>query len=157
MLGFSWNILLALVWVILTGSFTGPGFVVGMIFGYLILAFFQKMIPALNGYAQRVPRFIGFVFFFIWEVIKANVVVAWDVATPNLKCKPGVIAVPIECKTDLEITSLANFITLTPGTLSLDVSDDRKVLYIHAMYLDDEEALLRDIKGIERRILRLLR
>lgn len=157
MLGFSWNILLALVWVILTGTFTGPGFVVGMIFGYLILAFFQKMIPALNGYAQRVPRFIGFVFFFIWEVIKANVVVAWDVATPNLKCKPGVIAVPIECKTDLEITSLANFITLTPGTLSLDVSDDRKVLYIHAMYLDDEEALLRDIKGIERRILRLLR
>lgn len=157
MLGFSWNILLALVWVILTSNFSGPGFVVGLIFGYLILAFFQRMIPALNGYAQRVPRFIGFVFFFLWEVIKANAVVAYDVATPNLNIKPGVVAVPIEAKTDLEITALANFITLTPGTLSLDVSDDRKVLYIHAMYLADEDALLKDIKKIEHRVLRLLR
>jgi multicomponent Na+:H+ antiporter subunit E len=157
MVALSWNVLLGLVWVILTGTASGPNLVLGLIFGYLCLALIQNQIPVLDGYAQKVPRFIGFVFFFIWEVVKANAVVAYDVATPNLSIRPGVIAFPLECDTDLEITSLANFITLTPGTLSLDVSDDRSVLYIHAMYLDDEEALIEDIRGIERRLLRILR
>ena len=61
-------------------------------------------------------------------------------------------------RTDLEITLLANLITVTPGSFSLDVSDDRSVLYVHAMYVDDPEALRREIKdGFERRVLELLR
>lgn len=157
MIGLTWNLLLALVWVFLTASFTGPNFIAGMVFGYICLALIQNQIPVIKGYAQRVPRVIGFLLFFISEVIKSNAVVAWDVATPNLQMKPGVIALPLDCETDLEITILANFITLTPGTLSLDVSDDRKVLFIHAMYLDDEEALLRDLKTIESRMIGVLR
>jgi multicomponent Na+:H+ antiporter subunit E len=61
-------------------------------------------------------------------------------------------------ETNLEITLLANLITLTPGTLSLDVSDDRKVLYVHAMYLSDKQAFIDDIKnGFEKRLLEILR
>ena len=156
MIGFTWNLLLALLWMILTGSFTGPSFVVGFLFGYICLAVMQSQIPALKGYAQRVPGVIGFVFYFFWQVIKANAVVAYDVATPRLSIKPGVIALPLELNSATGITILANFITLTPGTLSLDVSDDRNVLFVHAMYLDDEEELLRDLKEIERRIINLL-
>ena len=72
--------------------------------------------------------------------------------------RPGVIGIPLDAKTDLEITMLANVISLTPGTLSLDVSPDRKTLYIHAMYVVDPDELRREIKdGLERRLMELLR
>jgi multicomponent Na+:H+ antiporter subunit E len=74
--------------------------------------------------------------------------------------RPGVVAIPLDVQTDAEITLLANLITLTPGTLSLDVSTDRRVLYIHVMYIDndDVEAVRRKIKeGFERRVLEVLR
>jgi multicomponent Na+:H+ antiporter subunit E len=74
--------------------------------------------------------------------------------------RPGVIAVPLDAKTDAEITLLANLITLTPGTLSLDLSPDRGVLYVHTMYIDqdDVERARRQIKdNLERRVLELLR
>lgn len=157
MVGLSWNALLALIWMALTGSFTGPNLVLGIVFGYAVLALIQNQIPILNGYAGRVPRFILLVLIFIWDVILANLRIAYEVATPNLNIKPGVFAYPLAAKTDMEITSLANYITLTPGTLSLDVSDDRSVLFIHAMYLDDEQELIDEIRVVERRILRLLR
>jgi multicomponent Na+:H+ antiporter subunit E len=68
------------------------------------------------------------------------------------------VAVPLDARTDAEIVLLANLITLTPGTLSLDLSDDRTVLYVHAMYLTDPDELRREIKeGFERRVLEVLR
>lgn len=73
---------------------------------------------------------------------------------------PGVVAIPLDARTDVEITLLANLITLTPGSVSLDLSEDRRVLYVHAMYIDggDVEAYRRSIKeGLERRVLELLR
>ena len=72
--------------------------------------------------------------------------------------RPGVIGIPLDAETDLEITMLANVISLTPGTLSLDVSEDRKTLYIHAMYVENPDDLRTEIKdGLEKRLLELLR
>ena len=71
--------------------------------------------------------------------------------------KPGVIAYEMEAHSDAEIMFLSSFISLTPGTLSLDVSDDRRVLYIHAMFLQDEEQLRKDLKELEFRILKIMR
>jgi multicomponent Na+:H+ antiporter subunit E len=72
--------------------------------------------------------------------------------------KPGIIAVPLDAETDFEITLLANLITMTPGTLSLDLSDDRKTLYVHAMYITDPEKIRHSIKhDLERRVLAVLR
>ena len=73
---------------------------------------------------------------------------------------PGVIGIPLDARTDAEIALLANLITLTPGSVSLDLSDDRTVLYVHAMYIDggDVVAYRRSVKdGLERRVLELLR
>ena len=70
----------------------------------------------------------------------------------------AIVAVPLDAKTDAEITMLANLITVTPGSFSLEVSADRSVLYVHAMYVDDPETFRREIKnGFERRVLELLR
>ena len=101
---------------------------------------------------------LGLGLFFVWELILANLRVAHDVITPRHYMRPGILAVPLDAQTDLEITMLSNLITLTPGTLSLDISIDRRVLYIHAMYIDDVDEVRQKIKeGYERIILEVLR
>lgn len=157
MTAFFWNVALAVVWVFLTGSFSAQSLLFGFVLGYAALAILQYQVPILHGYARRLPRFFMFLMFFIKELIKANLRIAFDILTPLWHMQPGVIALPIQAKTDLEITMLSNFIGLTPGTLSLDISNDRRVLYIHAMFVRDEPALLAELQELERRILEVMR
>jgi multicomponent Na+:H+ antiporter subunit E len=152
-----WNIALMLIWVALTGSFTGPNLLLGFVLGYLILGLALRDKPEFAKYVGKVPKFIGFIGYFFWELLMSNLKVAYDVLTPTHHMCPGVIAVPLDAETDGEITIVANLISLTPGTLSLDVSTDRKVLYIHVMYLVDRDAVLRSIKSLEARTLDVLR
>ena len=80
------------------------------------------------------------------------------IITPKHRMKPSIIAVPLSAEKDFEITILANLITLTPGTLSLDVSSDKKVLYVHSMYASDPEEFINEIKnGFERKLLEITR
>ncbi|WP_194777843.1 Na+/H+ antiporter subunit E [Pararhodonellum marinum] len=151
------NLLLAFIWLALTGNFNFGNFVFGFALAFLIM-WVITVNRRENKYFTRLPLSIGFIFYFIYELIKANLQVAYDVITPSYYMKPGIIQIPLEAKTDLEITLLANFISLTPGTLSLDVSDDKKVLYVHAMYVRDKDKFIEGIKnGFERRLLNILR
>jgi len=154
---FLWNILLALGWAALSGNFTVINVAVGFGLGYLVL-WMAKRVLGRSKYFIKVHQVTRFAFFFLWELILANLRVAYDVVTPTHHSRPGVIAIPLDAKTDVEITMLASFITLTPGTLSLDVSADRRVLYIHAMYIDDVEMFRYSVKnGLEKRMLEVLR
>ena len=157
MTGAIWNLLLAIAWVVLSGDFSGLNLVVGLVFGYVTLVLIEPQVSALKGYPARIPRILRFLGFFIKELVQANLRVGFDILTPPWHMQPGVIAMPLEARTELEITMVANLISLTPGTLSLDVSDDRRVLYIHAMFLDDEEELRRNLKEMESRALELFR
>ena len=151
------NIILALTWAAVTGTFTAGNLLAGFGLGFGVMLITRQII-GVPGYGYRTQQVLGLAGFFIWELIKANLRVAYDVLTPGYQIRPGVVAIPLDVKTDAEITLLANLITLTPGTLSLDVSVDRRVLYIHAIYLDDPETLRRQIKqGFERRIIEVLR
>jgi multicomponent Na+:H+ antiporter subunit E len=152
------NVLLALAWGALTGQFTPANLALGFALGYVALWVAQRA-GKPQSYFAKTPRVLGFVLFFLWEMIKASLQVTYHILAPYRKLRPGVIAVPLEAHTDMEITLLANLITLTPGTLSLDVSADRRVLYIHSMTLGDEpDELRRQIKdGFERRVLEVLR
>ena len=154
---FLWNILLAILWSFLTGNVSAGNLAVGFVLAYFTLMLLQQTLGKSN-YFRKVRLAIGFALWFTWELLLSNLRVAHDVITPRQHSRPGNLAIPLEAKTPLEITLLANLITLTPGTLSLDVSDDRKTLYIHAMFIDDVEELRRDIKeGLERRLLELMR
>lgn len=159
------NLVLAIIWCILTGDFTPTNFLVGVGLGFLLVGLSQR---ALEQRPPNVPRsgvrpnyilklwhIIYFVLFFLWELILSNVRVAYEILTPNFYMTPGVVAIPLDLKSDDEITLLANLITLTPGTLSLDVSDDRRTLYIHAMYIEDDlEVFKAKIKnGLEKRVM----
>jgi multicomponent Na+:H+ antiporter subunit E len=154
---FLFNLLLAIAWAALSGRFDLPNLVVGYGLGYALLWIGQAAVGP-STYFQRSRKLVVFALFYIWKLVLANLRVAYDVLTPTHHMRPGILQVPLEAKTDGEITLLANLITLTPGTLSLDVSADRRVLYLHAMYIDDLEALRREIKEeLERRVLEVLR
>lgn len=152
------NIILTFVWVALTGSFGWQNYAFGFALSFCIMWITRLHDAHHRKYFVIVPRFIGFIFFFLYELLKANIQVAYEVMTPRFSMKPGIVMVPLDAETDLEITLLANLISLTPGTLSLDVSADRKVLYVHSMYVTDRESFVRSIKnGFEKRLLKLTR
>lgn len=151
------NILLAISWMLLSGELTAETFIEGIIVGFLILWVSRN---ALGGskYFNKIPITLKFLFYFIKELIKANLIVAYDIITPKDYMKPGIVAIPLDAKTDLEITLFANLITLTPGTLSLDVSNDKKTLYVHGLYVKDVESFRKELKeGLEKRLLEVLR
>jgi len=106
---------------------------------------------------NKIPAAISFTFFFWRELVRSSLQVAYDVVTPEDKREPAIVSVPLDIRSDLGIALLANIITLTPGTLALGLSSDRRELLVHAMFAPDDESLRRDIKGgFERRIMELL-
>lgn len=101
---------------------------------------------------------LALLLFFIKELVLSALRVAWLVVQPKLRLRPAIIAYPLTVTTDAQITLLSNMITLTPGTLSVDVSADRRTLYIHAIDVSDREALVGDIAaGFETRVLEVLK
>jgi len=151
------NLLLALVWTMLTGDMSFGNLLVGFALGFMILMF-QRAASHQGEYFRKVVAVAGFVVFFVYELVVSSLRVAYDVITPTLHARPGIIAIPLTMETDIEITVLANVITLTPGTVTLDISEDHKFIYVHAMFADDPERVRRQIKdGIERRLLEIMR
>jgi len=154
---FLWNVLLALTWGFAAGDPSAGNLGVGFILGWLVL-WLGNGILGSGGYAWRIVKIAEFLFFFGWELLVANVRVAYDVLTVTHHMRPAILAVPLDARTDGEIVLLANLISLTPGTLSLDVSPDRRILYVHSMYTSDPDQVKRHLKqGFERRVLELLR
>lgn len=101
---------------------------------------------------------ISFFFFYAGEIILSNVRVAHDILTPRHRMKPAIFALPVDVESDIQLLALSNLITMTPGTLSLDISPDRKIIYVHAMYVDDIAQAKKEIKeGFEKRILEMSR
>lgn len=85
---------------------------------------------------SKLLAMIAFLGFYLLDVLKSNFRVAHDVLTPRHRMKPGIIAMDVNGMTDRQILMTANLITMTPGTLGLGVSDDKRTLYLHVMYLD---------------------
>jgi len=157
MLHFLWNIALAVLWMSLLGRFTSGNFLVGFVLGYVVLLLCRPALPK-SSYTRKVWQVSSLAVYLAWHILLANVQIAWRVLKPRLDVHPAVIAVPLRARTDMEITAVANLITLTPGTLSVDISADRSTLYVHAMDLRDPAAFKRSIRdGLERRILEVLR
>lgn len=143
---------LALAWTLLTGTFTEVNFLFGLALAFGLLLLLRDVAGSAT-YARKVWQVIAFALYFMRELVVANLHVAYEVITPRLNMRPAIVAVPLDLKRDLEITLLANLITLTPGTLSLEISDDKRTLYVHGMYVDDVDAFRQSIKqGFEKRV-----
>jgi multicomponent Na+:H+ antiporter subunit E len=141
-------VILALVWAGATGNFSGLNLLFGgLIGGVAVLLLRQNL---MGGKTLRRARLgIELLLVLLYELVLSAIRVGMVVLQPNIRnaIKPAIVAVPLTVKSDAEITLLANMITLTPGTLSMDVSEDRKVLLVHALVAPDREALIAEIAG----------
>jgi multicomponent Na+:H+ antiporter subunit E len=99
---------------------------------------------------KEIRRYIWFLYYvpiFLWECFKANIDVAYRVSHPDIPIRPGIVKVKTALKSDTGLTFLANSITLTPGTLSVDVDEKKGYLYVH--WIDVKE---KDVEGATKRI-----
>ncbi len=151
------NILLALAWGAITGSFSEVNLAFGFVLGLGALYLIREQVGT-KAYFQRFGKGVGLAALFVYELVLSAWRVAVIVLQPKIELQPGIIALPLTVDRDFEITMLANLITLTPGTLSVDVSEDRKTLFIHCIDVPDPQATIDDIKnGFERKILEVFR
>lgn len=149
------NVMLAFAWAAVTGHFGVLNLVFGFVLGGLSLSLIREDAGSVTHF-RRAFGAVKLAVIFIYELVKASVTVAVIVLSPWRRLEPAIIAFPLEATSDAEITLLANMITLTPGTLSMDVSDDRSTLYVHAIDAPDPDAVVADIKkSFERRIMKV--
>lgn len=147
------NLALAVIWAALWGSPTVLMLGAGYVLGFFILWFAAPVFGINGSYFLRSYRIVKLIIYFLYELVMSSLRVAYDVLTPNDYSTPAILEMPLDVKSDFEILLITNLISLTPGTLSLDVSDDRKTLTFHAMYADDPESLISDTKnGFERMV-----
>ncbi|GGG20064.1 Na+/H+ antiporter subunit E [Paenibacillus abyssi] len=151
------NLIIAFVWMFLSSEWTFlqflVGFIIGMLFIYALRRFFNERF-----YMRRVGAFIYLLLLFLKELVHSSFVVIREILRPELNIHPGIFSLETDLRTDGEITALALLITLTPGTLLLEVSPDKRTLYIHAMDITDKNLLVQQIKGsFEKAIMEVMR
>ncbi len=149
---FGFNLLLAVGSCALLGGFQLSNLLAGFLVGFIVLSITGPVFGQ-PGYFRKGVRTAQLIVYFAQELTLSSFLVAWDVLTPMHKSRPAIVAVPLDITNPTQIAVLANLISLTPGSLSLDVSRDRKTLYVHGMFVDDPEEFKSRIKtGFERRV-----
>lgn len=152
------NLLLALVWAALQGKFSLTNLVVGYLLGYVVLAALARGGVLPSTYRKKVRAVLSLAGFLFWAFIVANIRMAIDVVRSRRHLAPGIVRVPLDARNDYEILMLVTIINLTPGTIAVDVTSDRKALFLHVMHFTSSEAVCAEIKGsFERRVLEIMR
>ena len=152
-------IVLALGWIAVVGGFTLPNLLLGLAVAVFVIFLLRhrlrQPVPL-----RRIAAILSLALFFLRELLLSAFAVARLALSPALRSRlsPAIIAFPLTVKSEAEITLLANLITLTPGTLTLDVAADQSHLYVHALTLRSREALIEEIAtGLEKRVIEVFR
>ncbi len=149
-----------LIWLILAGIDL-YSIIVGVACSVIIVLIFGDICLQNEWTFKKPVRYLWFLYYipiFVFEVIKANLDVAYRILMPNLPIKPGIVKVKTRLKNDSALTLLANSITLTPGTLSVDVDKENGYIYVYWIYVrtqDTEEATKRIAKKFEDILLKI--
>ena len=133
-------ILLVGIWLLLTLNVTPPNIAVGVVSAFVVTIFFAKYSLKADKKLLHIHRYFWAViygFIFLWECIKANIDVMYRVVHPRMPVKPGIVKVKSTLKTDIAKVFLANSITMTPGTITVDIIDD--YFYVHWIYVHSKD------------------
>jgi multicomponent Na+:H+ antiporter subunit E len=150
------NLLLALTWCAASGALTTQNFALGFAVGFAILSV-QTEITRGGKYRKKIWHVFVFAVYFLREVLVGAMDVAWAVIWPYRTIRPGIVALPLSTRTSIQQTLLVNAMTLTPGSMSVELSADGKVLFVHMMDMNSAEEVRRNFKnGLEARLLRML-
>ena len=150
------TLMLTVVWTLLQNEVSAGMVIFGLILGIIIPILTSAWWPDRpSGF--RMGKMIIYCLIVIWDIMVANVQVAWIVLTrPNSKLRPAWVVVPLELRQPEAITILAGTITMTPGTVSADLSDAGHSLLVHALDTEDPDAVRDEIKHrYERRLLEI--
>ncbi len=141
------------VWLALWGGVSAANVCSGAVVAVLLLWLFPLRSSTRPGRFRLVwaLRLLGY---FLVKLVEANAVVAWEVVTPRNRIVEGIVAVPVTSASDVLVSVVANAISLTPGTLTIEVGTDPHVLYVHVLHLHDIDAVRRDVTRLERYVLR---
>lgn len=134
-------VLSCIVWFLITLNFSLASIVAGIILSAVTAIFAGEIliITERKFHLGRVFYTIGYIIKLFWEMLKANFHVAYIVVHPKLPVKPGIVRVKTKLTRDSALTMLANSITLTPGTLTVDINKDEKILYVHWIYVKSQD------------------
>jgi multicomponent Na+:H+ antiporter subunit E len=149
---FAW---LVVLWVGLWGDFTLANLLGGVLVAGVVTTVFRGAVPGPAG-SLRPLRFLRFLVWFAWKVLEANLIVAWECISPRNRLNLAVVAVPLRGGSDVAITSVANAISLTPGTLTVEVREDPPTLYVHVLHLRSIERSREELIHLEWLILRAI-
>jgi multisubunit Na+/H+ antiporter MnhE subunit len=105
---------------------------------------------------RRTYHILYFVLYYLANLVKSNLVVAYDIITPRMRTNPGFIDVPIRIRSDFGLLLFSNLVAMTPGTLSIDISPDKRSLLVHILYKHQEEGIRRNLAGIQEKIIKML-
>ncbi|MEI7026200.1 Na+/H+ antiporter subunit E [Paenibacillus sp. y28] len=151
------NSIIAVVWIFLQNEWSLSQFLIGYAAGIGCIVLLRRFWPQ-GLYLGKAWAFAKLLLLFNKELLLSSWAVLRHIVRPQLSIRPGIVAIPTELETDWEITALSCLICLTPGTLTLDVSHDRRTLYVHAMDIEDAELLSRQIKdSFEKAIMEVTR
>ncbi|WP_108395732.1 Na+/H+ antiporter subunit E [Devosia submarina] len=148
------GVALVLLWAAITANFSTPNLALGALVALGALAFLRRSFSQPLHF-RKLRALLGLSISFCVELMLSAIRVARVVLTPDLDrvLRPAIFAFPLGVKSDAEIATLANLITLTPGTLSVDVSDDRTMLYVHVLQHTTREAFIAELQnGFERQV-----
>lgn len=147
------NIFLAVLWCFMWGWFEVYNLLAGFVMGFIVLALIDR-IALQRHYGKRVISLFSFLLYFLRILVIANLQVAREIATPGYQMSPRLLRYDVKDLTPIQITFLANAITLTPGTLSVDVADQEDYLYVHCMYARDRDSIIEELDELRDRILK---
>ncbi|WP_067727343.1 Na+/H+ antiporter subunit E [Oceanobacillus damuensis] len=138
------NVFIAVIWMFLQNNYTALSFFIGYVVGIFVLFVIRRFL-LFDFYFIRVWAVMKLILLFFKELIKANIDVVRIVLSPNLNNKPAIVAVTTELDTDLEVSILAALISLTPGTVSMDFSDDSRTIYVHSIDVPNKDEMVDQI------------
>jgi multicomponent Na+:H+ antiporter subunit E len=139
---------LVVVWVALWEQVSPANVLSGVVVALVVLGLFPSGADRRSGRVRPLAA-ARFLAYFAWKLVEASAIVAWEVVTPRNRINEGIVAIPIRGVSDVVITVVANAISLTPGTLTLEARRSPAVLYVHVLHLRDVEAVRRDTLHLE--------
>lgn len=152
MMLFLLNIMLAVLWCFTWGSFSFYTLITGFVLGYMVLGLYSRA-GAMESYGRKARDLARFSLYFLRILISANLQIAWEILTPPHRVSPRIVRLDVTGMTAVQRTILANMINLTPGTLVVDISEEKETFYVHCMYARDRDAALQSLKDLKQRLL----
>ena len=151
------------LWVLLWADLTLGNVVGGLVVALVVVAVARPTgVTGLERTYFRPVSVLIFVAHFLLQLVKSNLVVAWEIMTPGLTTNRAIIAFPMHTTSAGVVTLIANSVTLTPGTVTIDLADDtdaetgeqRRTLFVHVLHYNDVDSVRRDLLRLERRAIR---